>query len=326
MLPPLDIGAPNIHRAMPVDVTPVRVFEAHVIGVLDDGFTIRVRTRDSRRNLECQMASPVQNVGKPSDVTQGAGFTGIPEDGSMVLVMTISSGEHYITHCVQPYGGKGYRLRRKSFAPGDVSITSRTGAFLEVTGGGLARVGASNACLTSYNPSDDTVRTICNNLTVLAALGQLEWRVDPDTKRGSFVVLAKSSTADDAPQALLQLGDSASGALAVLATSTGGESSLSIDRVGNVRVDADKSLTLSSKEKVRIEGTGKVYINCEMSSSKKKFFGNNVKLATDSVVPGETPAIAKLPAMASFPTALPAPDTKNPLSSPVPALAPLPLV
>ena len=307
--------------------TAVRVVDGVVDSVADDGVTVTVRTRDGRK-IVVQGLSPAGSLGKTFDSTKGAGYTFGPERGSLALVLTSSYGESYLLGYTQPVALDSFQGNRQPVQPGDQRLSSRGGGFVEVLASALTRIGASELAQIVADPLEDTVKVLCQNFGISAGLGDISWVLDKDTKKGALELTSRSGTDEGSPAASLILGNSQSGSVAELRTSSGKESSVSLDRVGNARIDAAKDVSVStSAGNVRLQGS-KVFINSGSVRGIGSFKGNFARLPSVPVIPGAPPSLAKFPALKAMPTSLPIPDPKKILNSvagklPVPPLKPV---
>ena len=283
----------------------VAVEEAEVLSVSDDGYRVTVRTRSGRK-LDTQILMSLLSLGRDTDAFQGAGATVVPEEGSIAAVITTSYGEHYTFGFAQPYSStQEYQGNREPRRQGDMTLRSRNGAFVDVLASGFSRQGASDIAQTAYNPEDDSVRHVANKYSISTGMGNLLWEVDDQTGKGAFRVLSRAGTDEGAPEARMVLGDSPSGNLVELSTSSGKNSSFAIERAGNVRVDSDKDATiLASSGKIR-QQANKIYLNSGAAKARKTFNGNFFELSSAPVQPGEPASLFKFPTYKPPPTALP---------------------
>ncbi len=291
----------------------VTTVDADVIRVSPDGYTVSVETRDGR-SLDLQYMSPAAALGKDTDSFAGAGYTYAPEEGSIAIVVTDSFGESYIKGFKQPLSLTGFQGRREARRPGDQTLRSRNGGFVDVLASALTRMGASDLAQLIANPGDDSMRTIAQNFIVSTGLGNLLWLIDEETNKGGFRVRTQSSSDEGSPAAALVLGDNPSGNLVELSTSSGKNSSFAIERAGNVRVDSDKDATIMApKGKLRQQGK-KIYLNTGGAAKPRNSFRSNFfEVPTASVQPGEPASIGKFPKPTPMPTSLPPQATKRPL-------------
>jgi hypothetical protein len=289
--------------------------EAEVVAVSSDGYRVTVRTRSGKK-LDTQILANLAALGADTDTFAGAGITVCPEVGSIAAVISTSYGEHYTFGFVQPYtNSQGYQGNREQRRQGDMTLRSKNGSFLDVLSSGMARAGASDIAQTTYSPEDDSVRNIAQNFFVRTGLGSLEWTVDEDTRKGSYRVQSQAGLEEGAPSATLALGDSTSGNLAELSTSSGGASSFAIERAGNVRVDSDKDTTVLASGKIRQEAK-KIFMNSGTAKLRQAFQGNFFQLPTASILPGQPAPMFKFPTQLSLRTSLPTPDPKRLLQLP----------
>jgi hypothetical protein len=308
----------------------VEVVEADVLSVSEDGYTISVRTNDGRP-LDVQVASPIFTIGKNTDEGLfGQGMNVCPTEGSPCLVLISSYGQAYLLAFIHPYTSTGYQGNRPPIKQGDIKLNTRSGSFLDILASGIAQIGATDIAKTVYLPQDNSARTIALNYLVSTGLGEMNWRLDEKTRKGSFNLVARSGTPEDSPAGILSLGDNAGGSLVELRTSSGKEASFSIDQKGNVRTDAGKDATCSATSGVIRQDARKIFLNSGASFTKGisavtgKAFGNNffqlpnpaaLSLPTPALPPGSPSAIFKFPAKIALPTSLGIPDPKRTLQA-----------
>ena len=317
----------------------VTAFEGEVVGVSLDGYSVAVETRDGKR-VTAQVGSPLATPGTDTDEGLfGAGIKTSPEEGSMVLVLTSSFGQHYVVHFLQPYTRDGYQGNREPVRPGDIKINTRAGSFLEALSSGLVQVGATDISKTVYLPDGASIKNICQNFLISTGMGDLSWLFDDDTKQGSFRLTSKSGSAEGSPGGILALGDNSGGNLAELRTTNGKDASVVIDNKGNVRSDSSKDITSKATGVIR-QDARKIFLNSGASKGLNSFKGNfkqvipgapdvpglpGLPQTPGGLTPGLPSAISKFPALAKFPTSLPTPDPKRLLDKAKSFIPPNPL-
>lgn len=295
----------------------VRVVEASVARTKDGGYLVLVNTRSGERLLPAKVATFAASPYRDTDVIRSSGANVSPPEGSLALVLFSSFGEPYIIGFVRPDNGYDSRQGREPLHRGDISLTHASGSRVEATSGTATLAGGAMSRIDAT--ADDLVQIACKDFDVKTAVGGISQKLDRDTQRGKMVLEGKSGPADQDPGGKLEMGSNDDDSVVKLSTTTGGSSSLSMNRDGSVRLQTDKEATTIARGDIRMSGK-KIYLNCGGTTfSQGSSVGSVAKLASFTAQPGMPVPKVKLQSMAQIPLALPPPD---PATS-VPALVPV---
>ena len=295
---------------------PVRVVEAAVARTADGGYLVLVNTRSGERLLPAKVMTMSAAPYRDTDTIRSAGANVNPSEGSLALVLFSSFGEPYIIGFVRPDNGYDRRQGREPLHRGDISLTHPSGSRVEAVSGTATLAGGAASRIDAT--SDDLVQIACHDYDAKTAVGGFSQKLDRDTLRGKLVIEGRTGAAAQDPGGRLEMGSNDDDSVVKLSATTGGTSSLSMNREGSVRLQTDKEATTVARGDIRMSGK-KIYLNCGGTAfTQGPSIGNVVKPSSFTAAPGMPVPKVKLQSMATPPLALPAPDPATSVPSLVP--------